>query len=53
MNSYRIVDRLHLDAAAERDALVAALFAVPASIPPKYFYDEVGCALFCAIWTLV
>jgi L-histidine Nalpha-methyltransferase len=52
MNTYRIVDRLQLDAAAERDALVAALFAAPASIPPKYFYDEVGCALFCAICEL-
>jgi dimethylhistidine N-methyltransferase len=52
MSSYRIVDRLHSDPAAEREALVAGLFARPASIPPKYFYDELGCALFCAICEL-
>jgi dimethylhistidine N-methyltransferase len=52
MPSYRIVDRLHSDPAAEREALIAGLFARPASIPPKYFYDELGCALFCAICEL-
>jgi len=52
MSSYRIVDRLTLDSAAERNALIAGLFATPAEIPPKYFYDELGCALFCAICEL-
>lgn len=52
MSEYRIVDRLHLDSALEREALVAGLFAQPASIAPKYFYDELGCALFGAICVL-
>jgi dimethylhistidine N-methyltransferase len=52
MPNYRIIDRLKLDTIAERAALVAGLFAHPAAIPPKYFYDELGCALFCAICEL-
>ena len=52
MSSYRIIDRLKIDSAAERQALIDGLFAQPATIPPKYFYDELGCALFCAICEL-
>ena len=52
MSNYRIIDRLQLDSDAERNALIAGLFAHPAAIPPKYFYDELGCALFCAICEL-
>ncbi|MEO8134437.1 MAG: L-histidine N(alpha)-methyltransferase [Betaproteobacteria bacterium] len=52
MSTYQIIDRLHLDSAAEREALIAGLLATPATIPPKYFYDELGCALFCAICEL-
>jgi dimethylhistidine N-methyltransferase len=52
MSTYRIVDRLQIDSAAEREALIAGLFATRAAIPPKYFYDDVGCALFCAICEL-
>ncbi len=52
MSTYRIVDRLQLDAAAERRALIDGLLSDPPSIPPKYFYDELGCALFCAICEL-
>ena len=37
---------------AERRALVAGLRATPAAIPPKYFYDALGCALFGAICEL-
>jgi dimethylhistidine N-methyltransferase len=33
----------------DRAALVAGLLAPHASIPPKYFYDELGCALYAAI----
>ncbi|MGE5088705.1 MAG: L-histidine N(alpha)-methyltransferase [Candidatus Levyibacteriota bacterium] len=40
------------DAAAGRKALAAGLLAVPASIEPRYLYDRVGCALFCAICEL-
>jgi dimethylhistidine N-methyltransferase len=48
----RIVDLRHDDAADERSALVAALRARHAAIAPKYFYDELGCALFAAICEL-
>jgi L-histidine N-alpha-methyltransferase len=52
MSDYRILERLVRDPAAERAALVAGLAASPAAIPPKYFYDAVGCALFGAICEL-
>jgi dimethylhistidine N-methyltransferase len=52
MSNYRIIDRLQLDSVAERNALIAGLLAHPAAVPPKYFYDELGCALFCAICEL-
>jgi L-histidine Nalpha-methyltransferase len=48
----RIVNRLGVDAAADRAALIAGLRAIPASIPPKYFYDAAGCELFAAICDL-
>lgn len=47
-----IVDRRISDPAAERRALVAGLLATPASIDPKFFYDGIGCALFCKICNL-
>jgi dimethylhistidine N-methyltransferase len=47
-----VVDRLAIDAAAERAALVSNLLAPSAAIPPKYFYDALGCALFGAICEL-
>jgi len=47
-----IVKRLHRDPARERRALVAGLLADAASIPPKYFYDRLGCALYGAICEL-
>lgn len=36
----------------ERAAVVEGLLANPARISPKYFYDEVGCALYSAICRL-
>jgi dimethylhistidine N-methyltransferase len=48
----RLVDRLRVDPARERVALVAGLRAPAARISPKYFYDPVGCALFAAICEL-
>jgi dimethylhistidine N-methyltransferase len=33
----------------DRAQLVAGLRAAPASIPPKHFYDALGCALYAAI----
>jgi dimethylhistidine N-methyltransferase len=52
MPQHRIVDRLALDADAEREALIGGLVDQPAHIPPKYFYDDLGCALFGAICAL-
>lgn len=51
-NNYRIIDRLKIDVAAERKKLIAGLRATPATIEPKYFYDELGCALYAAICRL-
>ncbi|MGD9954281.1 MAG: L-histidine N(alpha)-methyltransferase [Burkholderiales bacterium] len=48
----RLVDRLVVDAEAERRELVAGLMRENAAISPKYFYDEVGCALYGAICRL-
>jgi dimethylhistidine N-methyltransferase len=49
-----LIDRrdAHADPEDEREALVAGLFATPAVISPKYFYDEIGCTLFEAICSL-
>jgi dimethylhistidine N-methyltransferase len=52
MPGYHLVHRLVRDAAAERHALIASLRATPASIPPKYFYDALGSALYGAICEL-
>jgi len=50
----RLIDRsnAHAELDDERAALVAGLFAVPAVISPKYFYDDIGCTLFEAICSL-
>ena len=47
-----LLDRLDPNQPDERAALHAGLFARPASIAPKYFYDALGCALFEAICEL-
>jgi len=52
MTSYRIVERLVRNVAAEHAALAAGLQAPAAAIPPRYFYDALGCALFGAICEL-
>ena len=49
---YRIVDRLHIDQVAEVRRLIDGLRASPATIEPKYFYDELGCTLYAAICQL-
>ena len=48
----RIVDRSGAARGDERSAVVAALMAPRASIAPRYFYDELGCALYGAICRL-
>ena len=50
--AFRIVNRLAIDQVAERVRLVAGLRATYATIEPKYFYDELGCALYAAICLL-
>ncbi len=47
-----LFNRLDLDLPDERAALLEGLLATPARISPKYFYDELGCALFEAICAL-
>jgi dimethylhistidine N-methyltransferase len=49
-----LLDRRNLrdDAYDEHAALVGGLFAYPAVISPKYFYDDIGCTLFEAICSL-
>ncbi len=49
---YRIVQRAVSAGVDERAAVVAALRATPATMSPKYFYDELGCALYGAICQL-
>src|SRR6185369_11462618 len=48
----RIIDRVASDPGAEQEDLVAGLMATPARLSPKYFYDELGCALYGAICRL-
>jgi dimethylhistidine N-methyltransferase len=48
---YRVVERPG-PVRDERAAVVAALRATPPSIAPRYFYDELGCALYGAICQL-
>ncbi len=48
----RIVERLAARADDERAEVIAGLAAEPARVAPKYFYDELGCALYGAICRL-
>ncbi|MEO8383785.1 MAG: L-histidine N(alpha)-methyltransferase, partial [Betaproteobacteria bacterium] len=52
MTIHRIIDHLHVDQVAELEKLKLGLLATPASIEPKYFYDEMGCAIYAAICQL-
>lgn len=49
---YRIVDRSPGDDHGERDRVIAGLLESPARLEPKYFYDDLGCALYGAICRL-
>lgn len=49
---YRIIDRGAGELSDERARVVEGLLASPARIAPKYFYDELGCALYGAICRL-
>ena len=48
----RIINRIAADVGAEREEVVAGLVATPATVSPKYFYDALGSALYCAITRL-
>src|SRR4051812_47187666 len=50
--AFSIVDRVDGGDRDERAEIIAALQASPASISPKYFYDELGCSLYGAITKL-
>ncbi len=50
--TFRVIDQLHVDHAAEIARLIAGLRATSATIEPKYFYDPQGCALYAAICLL-
>jgi len=52
MTAYRIVNRLNVDRVMALEKLKEGLRASPAHIEPKYFYDELGCALYAAICQL-
>jgi len=49
---YRILDRSAGANGDERAQVVEGLLATPARIAPRYFYDELGCALYGAICQL-
>ena len=48
----RIVDCSNAAGRDERAEVVAGLLATPAAVAPRYFYDELGCALYGAICRL-
>jgi dimethylhistidine N-methyltransferase len=50
--SCRIVNRGEADTRDELAEVIAGLVATPARLSPKYFYDELGCALYGAICRL-
>ncbi len=50
--SPRIVEQFVLREADERAEVIAGLLETPPRIAPKYFYDELGCALYGAICRL-
>src|SRR5688572_6252079 len=50
--SCRIVNRGEADTRDELAEVIAGLAATPARLSPKYFYDELGCALYGAICRL-
>lgn len=51
-HSPRLIERLAPEGVDARREILDALRASPAWIPPKYFYDELGCALYGAICRL-
>ena len=52
MDRVQFIHRFTLDEEREKRELIAGLLVRPAAIPPRYFYDELGCALYGAICQL-
>jgi dimethylhistidine N-methyltransferase len=52
MDRVQFFHRFTQDEEREKHQLIAGLLASPATIPPRYFYDELGCALYGAICQL-
>jgi len=50
--TYQLIDRTIAGAVDERAQVVDALLAPSARIEPKYFYDDLGCAIYGAICRL-
>ena len=50
--SPRVISLLGDDEGRERQEVVEGLLQAPARLSPKYFYDELGCALYGAICRL-
>jgi dimethylhistidine N-methyltransferase len=48
----RIINRVAAGSVDELGSVIAGLTASPATLSPKYFYDELGCALYGAICRL-
>jgi dimethylhistidine N-methyltransferase len=48
----RIINRVAAGSGDELGEVVAGLAATPATLSPRYFYDELGCALYGAICRL-
>src|SRR5690349_14361530 len=48
----RILDRSEARTVDERSLVVEGLRATPPTVAPRYFYDELGCALYGAICRL-
>src|SRR5215211_6935787 len=49
---FRLIDHKAAQASDDRAEVIAALLATPARIAPKFFYDELGCAIYGAICRL-
>jgi len=49
---YRLVEHPAAAAGSEETEVIAGLEDTPARVAPKYFYDELGCALYGAICRL-
>lgn len=52
MNHHTIIHRFSIDEESERQEVIAGLMAHDSRLSPKYFYDELGCALYGAICQL-